>query len=112
MLTLAELSTLSQKSLPLITSIVYELINEGYVVEHGLVPSTGGRRALAFLLNQEKKRFIVAVAMDQMVAQVVIYDLLNNARHAVEVIALKLADDTSALNKLVSFIKILDGLYR
>lgn len=104
MLTLTELSALGKKSVPLVTAAINDLITEGYVVEHGLAPSTGGRRALGFLLNQDKKRYIVAVALDQMVAQVVIYDMLNNPQHPVEVMSLKLAEDTEALQKLVPFI--------
>jgi predicted NBD/HSP70 family sugar kinase len=104
MLTLTEISILSSKSVPLITSAVNELVTEGYVIEHGLAASTGGRRAQGFLLNQEKKRFIVSVATDQMVAQVVIYDMLNNPQQPVEVMSLKLAEDKQAIKKLVPFI--------
>ncbi|RZM21744.1 MAG: ROK family protein [Pedobacter sp.] len=104
MLTLTELSTLSSKSVPLISSAINDLVTEGYVVEHGLAPSTGGRRALGFLLNQDKKRYIVAVALDQMVVQIAIYDMLNNPQHPVEVMSLKLTEDKDAVQKLVTFI--------
>lgn len=104
MLTLTELSALSGKSVPLITSAISDLVADGYVVEHGLAPSTGGRRAIGFLLNQDKKRYIVAVALDQMVAQIAIYDMLNYPQHPVEVMSLKLAEDKAAIQKLVPFI--------
>jgi len=104
MLTLTELSVLSGKSVPLIASAISNLISDGYVVEHGLAPSTGGRRALGFLLNQDKKRYIVAVALDQMVAQIAIYDMLNNPQHPVAGMPLKLAEDKDAIHKLVPFI--------
>ena len=104
MLTLTELSVLSGKSVPLIASAISNLIADGYVIEHGLAPSTGGRRALGFLLNQDKKRYIVAVALDQMVAQIAIYDMLNNPQHPVEAMPLKLAEDKEAIHKLVPFI--------
>ena len=104
MLTLTELSALSTKSVPLITSAINDLIADGFVIEHGLAPSTGGRRALGFLLNQDKKRYIVAVALDQMVAQIAIYDLLNNPQQPVEVMSLELAKDKDAIQKLAPFI--------
>lgn len=104
MLTLTEISLHSGKSVPLITSAVNDLVTEGYVIEHGLAASTGGRRAQGFLLNQEKKRFIVSVALDQMVAQIAIYDMLNNPQQPVEVMSLKLAQDKEAIKKLVPFI--------
>jgi predicted NBD/HSP70 family sugar kinase len=104
MLTLTEISLLSSKSVPLITSAVNDLVADGYVIEHGLAASTGGRRAQGFLLNQDKKRFVVSVALDQMVAQIAIYDLLNNPQQPVEVMSLKLAEDKEAIKKLVPFI--------
>src|SRR5690606_11337605 len=105
MLTLTEISKLSQKSLPLITSVVNDLIADGYVLENGLAPSTGGRRPLAFLLNPNKKKFIVAVAMDQLTTQFAIHDLLNKTQSAVETISLNLSDDENALEELVQFVK-------
>lgn len=105
MLTLNELSVLSKKSLPLVTNIVNDLAEEGLVVEHGRAPSTGGRRPVAFLLNPERKRYIVAVAVDQLAAQLVIYDQFNHAQAPVKMIDLKLAEDQHSLEKLISFIK-------
>lgn len=105
MLTLTELSALTHKSLPLVTSTVSDLLEDGYVLEHGLAPSTGGRRALNFSLNQEKSRFIVAVAMDQLVTRVVIYDLLNNVHMEPEIMEFPLSADPNELIKLTSFLK-------
>jgi len=45
LLTLPDLSRLTAKSLPLITTAVNDLLQEGYILESGLAPSTGGRRA-------------------------------------------------------------------
>jgi predicted NBD/HSP70 family sugar kinase len=103
-LTLNELSACTGKSVPLITSAINDLITEEYVIEHGLAASTGGRRAQGFLLNQKKRRFIVSVALDQMVAQIAIYDMLNGPQKPVEVMSLKLAEDKEAIKKLVPFI--------
>lgn len=105
MLTLTELSALSSKSLPLVTSVVNDLLADGYVLEYGLAPSTGGRRALTFLLNPNKKRYVVAVAMDQLVTQVVIYDLLNRAQNDIEVITMQPANDQESVNQLIQLIK-------
>lgn len=76
-LSLTDLSKLTQKSLPLITSTVNGLVEEGQVIEQGLAPSTGGRRPIMFLLNPNYKKYIVAVAMDQFIARLTIYDLSN-----------------------------------
>ncbi|AOM77206.1 sugar kinase [Pedobacter steynii] len=104
-LTLTELSHRTHKSLPLITSVVNDLVEDGYVLEHGLAPSTGGRRALTFLLNKQKQRYIVAVAMDQLVTQVVIYDLLNQVQAKPEILKLTLKDDPEVTKTLINFLK-------
>ena len=104
-LTLTELSKLTHKSLPLITATVGSLVEDGYVMEHELARSTGGRRALTYTLNEKKKRYIVAVAVDQMVTQVIIYDLFNNVKMAAEVRELILAEETSLIDKFTDFLK-------
>jgi len=105
-LTLTELSKLTNKSLPLITSTVNSLVEDEYVSEHGLAPSTGGRRALSFLLNDQKQKYIVAVAVDQLRTQIVIYDLMNNIKVKPETKQLILSkDDASSLKNFTDFLK-------
>jgi len=105
MLTLTELSSLSNKSLPLITNAVNDLVKDGYVLEHGLAPSSGGRRPLTFSLNPQKQMYIIAVAMDQLVTRMVIYDLLNRPQNLTYTLSLSLAEDADALTKLIQFIR-------
>lgn len=105
MLTLTELSKLTNKSLPLVTTTVNDLVAEGYVLESGLAPSTGGRRALTFLLNQKKQRYTIAVSMDQLVTQVVIYDLLNQVQMAPETMKLSLSEYPNGTKILIQFLK-------
>jgi hypothetical protein len=47
-LSCAELSWKINKSLPLTTKVLNELIEEGYIVDKGYAPSTGGRRATTY----------------------------------------------------------------
>ena len=104
-LSLTELSKLTHKSLPLVTSTVNNLIEEGYVLEQGLAPSTGGRRGLAFTLNHQKQRYIVAVAVDQILTKVVIYDLFNNIKIEPGIKEIVLVDDPLLINSFASFLK-------
>ena len=103
-LSLAELSEYTKKSIPYISNIVNNLITDGYVVENGLAPSTGGRRAINYLLNKNKKAYIVSVAMDQLVTRMVIYNLLNEPVVPEARIALPLQNNPSALKTLIHFI--------
>ncbi|UOE49947.1 ROK family protein [Mucilaginibacter sp. SMC90] len=104
-LTLAELSRRSQKSLPLVTNTVNGLIDDGYIQDNGLAASTGGRRASSFQLNADKQRYIVAVAVDQMVTQVVIYDLMNNVKVGLKKKELVLHDNPKLTETFIAFLK-------
>jgi predicted NBD/HSP70 family sugar kinase len=104
-LTLSELSKLTHKSLPVVTSTVNSLIEDGYIQEHGLARSTGGRRASAFTLNDQKKRYIIAVAVDQLVTRVVIYDLLNNIKTEPGIKELALVSAPALIDTFITFLK-------
>ncbi len=103
-LSLAELSEYTKKSIPYISNVVNNLMAEGYVVENGLAPSTGGRRPLMYSLNQQKKAYIVSVAMDQLVTRLTIYNLLNEPIVPETRIALPLQNNPGAVDTLIRFI--------
>ena len=100
---LTDLSKLTKKSLPLITSTVNALIEDGLIIEQGFAPSTGGRRPLNFLLNPNYKRYIVAVAMDQLISRLTIYDLSNHQVLPTQVMDLDMTQNGSA-DTLIAFI--------
>lgn len=100
---LTDLSKLTKKSLPLITSTVNALIEDGLIIEQGFAPSTGGRRPLNFLLNPNYKRYIVAVAMDQLISRLTIYDLSNHQVLPTQVMDLDMTQNGSA-DTLITFI--------
>ncbi|WP_316821453.1 ROK family protein [Pedobacter gandavensis] len=104
-LSLNELSKLTQKSLPNVTTVVNELIVEEFIISEGLAPSSGGRRPSMFLLNPKKERFIVSVAVDQMVTRMLIYNLTHSIQLPLQVIEIDTYTDVDALEKLVNFIK-------
>ncbi|MCC8425805.1 ROK family protein [Mucilaginibacter sp. UR6-11] len=104
-LTLAELSHCAKKSLPLVATTVNGLIEDGYIHENGLAASTGGRRASSFQLNADKQRYIVAVAVDQMVTQIVIYDLANNVKVGLEKRELVLVETPELTERFIAFLK-------
>jgi predicted NBD/HSP70 family sugar kinase len=103
-LSLSEISKLSNKSLPLITKVVQQLLVEGYVTEQGLGPSTGGRRASLYLLNAERQQYIVSIAMDQFFSRMMIFDLTNTSRFEISM-ELALIDNPDATDQLVQFIE-------
>jgi len=104
-LSLTDLSKLTQKSLPLVTSAVNGLISEGYILEQGLAPSTGGRRALTYLLNPNHKKYIVAVAMDQLITRLAIYDLSSSTVIPIQMLDFDMTDEANNADRLIQFIK-------
>ncbi|SFH38672.1 ROK family protein [Pedobacter insulae] len=103
-LSLAALSKLTQRSLPLVTTTVNSLIADKYIKEKGLAPSTGGRRPLMFLLNPAKQKYIVAVAMDQLITRLVIYNLANEVVLPIQLLDLNINEDEKSVSKLITFI--------
>ncbi|WP_029286766.1 ROK family protein [Pedobacter sp. R20-19] len=103
-LSLTDLSKLTKKSLPLVTAIVNGLITEGYILEQGLAPSTGGRRASIYLLNPNHRKYIVAVAMDQLITRLTIYDLSRQVVLPIEHLDLNMSDSFTDVDILADFI--------
>ena len=56
--TLADLGKEMGLSIPTVTKLVGELIEEGYVVDYGKIETTGGRRPNIYGLNQDSGYFI------------------------------------------------------
>ncbi len=102
-LSCAELSAGIDKSIPLTTRLINELLKEGYLVETGFAPSTGGRRAAMYAL-QSDRLYIVSVAMDQLVTRIAIMDAKNNLVNPAVKIDLPLAHNETALPVLVQHI--------
>ncbi len=72
-----ELSERTKKSLPLIQKVVNEMIDDGYLQETGLAPSTGGRRPAMYSLKPHSM-YIVSVAMDQFFTKIEVLDTCNH----------------------------------
>ncbi len=103
-LSLTDLSKLTGRSLPLVTSTVNSLIADKYIKKKGLAPSSGGRRPLMFLINPAKQKHIVAVAMDQFITRLVIYNLANEIQLELQLLDLNINEAEQAVGKLINFI--------
>lgn len=99
-LSCAELSELFDKSIPSITKVVNELMSEGFVVEQGYAPSSGGRRPLLYAIKPDAM-YILAVAMDQLSTRIQLLDLSNRPIAESLTLELKLKDNNEALAILI-----------
>lgn len=102
-LSCSDISILTEKSLPIATRAVNELMEEGAVVESGYASSTGGRRPQMYSLKS-KLMYIVSVAMDQLVTRIAILDMHNNYVLDPLKIELPLANNANALDSLIKHI--------
>jgi len=98
-LSCAELSEKIGKSLPLVTTVLNGLIDEGSVIDTGLAPSTGGRRRSLYALKQDVM-YVVSVAMDQFITRIAIVDMHNKPVGDIEKFELSLEKNPSALSRL------------
>jgi len=102
-LSCADMSELFDKSVPSISKAVNELIEEGFVIEQGYAPSSGGRRPLMYAIKQEAL-YILTVAMDQLSTRLQMVDLLNNPVSELVMTELKLLNNPHALSTLIDYI--------
>ncbi len=102
-LSCAEVAAKIQKSLPLTTKLINELVEEEVIAETGLATSTGGRRPQTFSLAKEVM-FVVSVAMDQLITRIAIMDMRNNFVTSVLKIEIQLSKNEDIIGVLVSSI--------
>src|ERR1700750_2588632 len=91
-LSCADMSETFDKSVPSISKAVNELIEEGFVVEQGYAPSSGGRRPLMYSLRSQAM-YILTVAMDQLSTRIQMVDMLNQPVSELAMIELKLLNN-------------------
>ena len=94
-LSCVDLSVRIHKSFPVTAKLIEELTEDDLVVETGLAPSTGGRRAVSYSI-QKDRLYLVSVAMDQFVTKIAIMNMQNEFVLPVEKIVLPLPGNHSA----------------
>lgn len=102
-LSCADISERINKSLPLTTKIVQELIKDEYVVETGYAPSSGGRRPVTYTLKPDVL-YVVSIAMDQYITRIVIMNMENQPAVPMEQFELNLLKSENALAQLTNLI--------
>lgn len=100
----AALSKALGLSLPSTAKLLNQCIAKGVLIEEGLAPSTGGRRAMMYALKGNAL-FTVAVAMDQLVTRISIMDMEHRPVCAVRSVELPLKNNPDALSELTRVIE-------
>ncbi len=99
-----EISAKINRSIPLTTRIIEELILDEYVVEVGFAPSSGGRRPMLYSL-QNNIFYVLSVAMDQLVTRISLVANQNNYFGEIERFELPLHNNPDALPLLAEKIE-------
>lgn len=100
-LSCADLSNRINKSIPLTTQYLNELISLKMVIEKGYAESTGGRRPQMYSIKSGVF-YIVSVAMDQLVTRVALISTDNAIVGDIAKFDLVLADNPKALETLIA----------
>jgi predicted NBD/HSP70 family sugar kinase len=100
-----DLSEALGRSIPLISKTVYELIQEGFILEKGLAPSQGGRPPLMYSLKPGNM-YILAISMDQLYTQIALVDMFHNYAHPVKTFELRLLDNDHSLEILLNQLQL------
>jgi predicted NBD/HSP70 family sugar kinase len=98
-LSCAELSMLTDRSIPVTTKALNELMEQGSVVETGFATSTGGRRPVMYSLKPDIM-YVVSVAMDQLITRMAIMDMKHKVVGEIEKVELTLPNNPNALAEL------------
>ncbi|MFD1768594.1 ROK family transcriptional regulator [Sphingobacterium suaedae] len=97
---IAEISERIGKSIPLVTRNVNELLEDHLIKESGRRASTGGRRAMDYMLNVDAHGVLVAVAVDQHALRATAYNMANEPVVAAHHVSIDLQDDQTAYQKI------------
>jgi predicted NBD/HSP70 family sugar kinase len=103
-LSCADLGNSLNKSLPYVTRLIEELIDENLILEKDLAPSTGGRRPIRYSLMPDTF-YIISVSMDRLVSQIALFDVENNIIGEIMKLDLVLSKDESSLIELEKYIE-------
>lgn len=103
---IAEISDSIGKSIPLVTRNINELLEDGLIKESGRRASTGGRRAMDYMLDTSAHGCIIAVAIDQHSARICAYNISNESVAGTANVSCNLQNDD------VAFIAIRDAIGR
>jgi len=62
---IADIANSLSRSIPSVTKQINDLMTKNVIVEKGYAASTGGRKAIQYMLNEDLKHSIISIAIDQ-----------------------------------------------
>ena len=102
--TIPDLAKIFNISVPKVTVLLNELVNDGLVMDYGKTGSTGGRRASEYGLSPESS-FFMGVEVKRSYLNIGLVDLKKNLIKLIEKIPYELKNTQESLDELCNIIK-------
>lgn len=99
-----DLSHAVEKSVPIVTKTIGELIQTGWIEERGYATSSGGRKPMLYALKRQQC-YLLAVSMNRLGLKMAILDMANNVVGNIQKQDLVLAKKEDALPELIVLLK-------
>lgn len=97
---IAEIANSLSKSIPSVTKQLNELLTKNIIIEKGYAASTGGRKAIQYMLNENLEFIIISVSIDQFYTAITSSNLKADVIATQDNIAIDLREPNAADNIL------------
>ena len=96
MQTIADIAKSLSRSIPSVTKQINELLSKNIVVEKGYAASTGGRKAMQYMINEDLSYTIVSLSIDQFYTAITLSNLKGDIMSSLENLPVDLRDPDAA----------------
>ncbi len=93
---IADIANSLSRSIPSVTKQVNELLSKNIVVEKGYAASTGGRKAMQYMINEDLSYTIVSLSIDQFYTAITLSSLKGDIMSSLENLPVDLRDPDAA----------------
>ncbi len=93
---IADIANSLSRSIPSVTKQINELLSKKIVVEKGYAASTGGRKAMQYMINEDLSYTIVSISIDQFYTAITLSNLKGDIISSLENLPVDLRDSDAA----------------
>ncbi len=93
---IADIANSLSRSIPSVTKQINELLSKNIVVEKGYAASTGGRKAMQYMINEDLSYTIVSLSIDQFYTAITLSNLKGDIMSSLENLPVDLRDPDAA----------------
>ncbi|OFV17688.1 MULTISPECIES: ROK family protein [Sphingobacterium] len=93
---IADIANSLSRSIPSVTKQINELLSKNIVVEKGYAASTGGRKAMQYMINEDLSYTIVSLSIDQFYTAITLSNLKGDIISTLENLPVDLRDPDAA----------------